>query len=286
MEKESTLMKYDYDTIDVYDIWLAFKNKKWLVITTTFVFLCLSIAYAVFAPNVYKVSNILVVSQDLLIPADSEFRSQNYSAVDISEIKSALSLLEDVSKKQLALVLGIDTDIIETFKDFSISDIESPNPGINNAIKIDVNTHNAEHGSKILDAMVSYINTLTLVREKTAFRKTIMEKNRDELKKILEDPVGSLKMPPDTVVSEILISQYKLREHYNNTVLSIQNLEKTDVINLIGKTVIPERPNKPRRAKIVILGLFSGMFIGLFSAFLLEWFSSVRREHHERQTAG
>ncbi len=279
--RNKNIQYFDDDTISIYDIWLSIKRRRWLIcIITLLSFICFFV-YSVLAPNVYKVSVILVQYLDKdILDLSNDGRSiylndgQSKYLINFLEIKSALWVLEDLPRKQQINVLGLEGSAQRVIKDMQITKIEK-----NEQLKVEVYTLDKDVGISIINALTDYINSLPFIKKRIEDRKSLLQKNKDELKKIIDDPTSYINLPDNMALSEILMSIYNLRSMYDKITYAIAELEKGKVVSQAKKPIIPERPYKPKRMMLKLLGLAVGAFLGILFALFLEWITSSRREH-------
>ncbi|WP_456425653.1 GumC family protein [Desulfurobacterium sp.] len=68
-----------------------------------------------------------------------------------------------------------------------------------------------------------------------------------------------------------LVQEYELAK--------AQEMRDQIAFQVIDPPYIPEKPYKPKKALMVIVGLISGLFIGIFAAFFKEWLDNVKERH-------
>ncbi|WP_297445749.1 Wzz/FepE/Etk N-terminal domain-containing protein [Desulfurobacterium sp.] len=68
-----------------------------------------------------------------------------------------------------------------------------------------------------------------------------------------------------------LVKEYELAK--------AQEMRDKIAFQVIDPPYIPEKPYKPKKALIIIVGLISGLFIGIFAAFFKEWLDNVKERH-------
>lgn len=283
--KDKTIPYFDDETINIYDIWLSVKKRKWIVFTIILLSFICFLLYSVLTPDVYKSSNVLVMSLDkdfLAFSTDKETIDSSVSIINMLEIKSALTLFEKLSKEQQATILGLRGADKKAFRDIKISDIKGDRGQIEQ-LKVEVDTLDKDVGVNIINALTDYVNTLPFIKKRIDYRKKILQKNGEELKKIIDDPIHQLNLPDNIIVSEILISMYDLRKVYNKITYAVDELEKAKLVMQAGKTHLPEKPYKPKRVIIASIGLIAGAFIGIFFVIFLEWIASSRLEYESQK---
>ncbi|MCH2281455.1 MAG: Wzz/FepE/Etk N-terminal domain-containing protein, partial [SAR324 cluster bacterium] len=82
---------FEDDTIDLYELWITLWNKKWLVISVTFITALGSVVYALLAPQIYR-------AEALLLPP----RAKDILPLNVSNVfMEAQSGLKSVKASQL-----------------------------------------------------------------------------------------------------------------------------------------------------------------------------------------
>ena len=269
MQRNGNVRYYD-DSINIYDIWLTIKKRKWLIFIITFLSFGFSLTYSFLAPDVYQVSNVMQLCSE----------KPHKLSINITDIKTKMLLLKDLTRKQRAKALDLGKSVVEDIRDIKISKIEETE-----SLKIQMDTTNPSSGVKMINALVVYANELPFVQKKVERKKKILKENRDDLKKIINNPLSLLNLPDKTIVSELLPSLYSLKTNYNEMTLAIYELEEGGIMNLAGKTLVPDEPYKPRRVRSSLLGLIVGAFIGIFSVIIIECFKRARQEHEAKQVS-
>lgn len=281
MHGDEKIQYYNADTISIYEIWLIIRKRRLLIFIITLFSFGFSLAYSFLAPDVYKVSNIFVMSQYMGSGGESVEGPVNVSDVgfvNVSEIMSAMVPLTGLSKKQQAKALNLEKSVLEAIENIKISPINDTR-----SLEIEVTTVDKDAGLRTINALLIYANQIPFVKKRADLKVKLLQKDRDELKKIIDDPLSLLNLPDKTVVSELLTSLYTLRSDYNAITVAIHELEEGEVMGMAGETFVPDRPSAPKRMLIRVMGLISGIFLGLFLAFFMEWMAGARREHEARQ---
>ena len=72
--------QFEDDTIDLYELWITLRNRKWLVIAVTVIAALGSVVYALLAPQIYKAKALL------LPPKVEDLKSLNFPGVPVSQM--------------------------------------------------------------------------------------------------------------------------------------------------------------------------------------------------------
>lgn len=262
--EEETRPKYYEDEIDLYELCLVIKKRGWLISLITLLSFCTAFGYCLLTPKIYKTSNIVAL--------ESFVSSNPQYLISTAEIKSIITMpLETLSPEKKADLWGMDTAILKDIKDIKTSKIKEVA-----ALRIDVNTIDRKAGVRIIDALVHYINTRPIVQQKIEQKKRLLQENKQDLKEIIDNPYNGHGLPDGSIIYDPATSLYALREKYNTLCFTLNKLEKGQVVRLADKTIVPEKPYKPKKKLVVPLGIVIGLFLGIFAAFFMEWLTNAR----------
>ena len=262
MEKIVPDGRYHDDEIDLYDLWLVLKKRKLMILLIVLVTLGLAIAYATLAQKVYRVSNNLILNQMV----GSIKQSELTAAID------ELNELKNLRKEKTAQLLSMHVDDLD--KIINIKASVSKGSGV---VRVDIETLDNSAGIALMEALPGYIQSVPSIAINLEMEKALTEKNMEDLKAIIDNPVKDLNLPSNTVVYVPSIDLYTLREKYNQLVITMENIEEKQLVSFAWKTEPPLKPFKPKIILIVSLSLVMGCFLGIFIAFFLEWTRNARR---------
>ena len=265
MEKIVPDGRYHDDEIDLYDLWLVLKKRKLMILLIVLVTLGLAIAYATLAQKVYRVSNNLILNQMV----GSIKQSELTAAID------ELNELKNLRKEKTAQLLSMHVDDLD--KIINIKASVSKGSGV---VRVDIETLDNSAGIALMEALPGYIQSVPSIAINLEMEKALTEKNMEDLKAIIDNPVKDLNLPSNTVVHVSFMDLYTLREKYNQllmTMESIESIEGKPLVSFAWKTEPPSKPFKPSTKLIVSLSLVMGCFLGIFLAFFLEWTTNARR---------
>ena len=258
---------FDDETINIYEILLAMKKRIWLISIITLTIFILFAAYSKLAVNVYKANNMLIINKDIEINPMNE----------TGDIRLILSSLAEMPMEEQAKLLDLKEQNMRFVKKIVISEIQK-----SSSLKIEIDILNRELAPSVMKAITDYVNNLPYILEKIALKKKIVKKAIKEIKKMVDNPALYMKLPHDTVISQMLSSIYHIRDRDTNLTYILEELKRGDFVKLAKATHIPSRPYKPARLKVMLLGLLVGAFLGLFNALMLEWIYSARRDYETR----
>lgn len=253
---------YRDDEIDLYDLWLVLKKRKIVILAVILVSLAAAIVYAALAQKVYRVSNTLILTQMV-------------GAVKQGELTAAideLNELKNIRKEKTAQLLSMQVDDLN-----KIVNIKASVSKGSGAVRVDIETLDNSAGIVLMEALPGYLQSVPSIAINLEMEKALTEKNMQDLKAIIDNPVKDLNLPSNTVVYVPSIDLYTLREKYNRLIMTMENIEEKQLISFAWKTEPPLKPFKPNTKLIVSSSLVLGCFLGIFLAFFLEWTTNARR---------
>lgn len=262
VEKITPDEHYLDDDIDLYDLWLVLKKRKLTILLVVLVTLGISIAYIALTPKIYRVSNTLIPNQMV----ESVKQSDLTAAID------ELNELKNVRKEKIAHLLKMHVDDLN-----KIMNIKASVSKGSSAVRVDIETLDNSAGIALMEALPGYIQSVPSIAINLEMEKAITEKNMEDLKVIIDNPVKDLTLSSNTVVYVPSIDLYTLREKYNRLIMTMENIEGKRSVFFAWKTEPPLKPFKPKTTLIVSLSLAMGCFLGIFIAFFLEWSTNARR---------
>ena len=260
---------YQDEEINLYDLWLILK-KKWLVIlVVTLITTGLAAAYAFLTPKVYQVHNILLFNQ----LQDGEILNQTEMAAAVS-VLDKLNNLKDLETQKIFSLLGMNDENFKVIKKIKPSEIKG-----SSSLWVDIDTTDRKAGVALMETLPRVVLSNPNITDKLKTQKALIQKDMDDLKTIINNPMMSLKLSRDAVVYLPSIDLYALREKYNRLNMIMGKIDKGQLISLAWKTEPPKRAIKPKKAMSILIGLFMGCFLGIFIAFFMEWVTKERHIH-------
>ncbi len=274
VKKEQEIVYYQEDEIDLYELWLTLR-KRWKVIAfTSILFVFTTVVYIFIAKPVYTSSFFV------RIPVSVE---------ETSSIISDLSAnIQDKNYKKLKYLLKLPEDNIKNIVSITPSKIKRKQ----GLIKVEIEVYKPSIIPDISKSLVSYLNSNRYVKRKieTEKKKLLIfikeSKNKlQEMKKtkmliykeLREGNIKTLGFNPLELDTKILNIQKEIAE------LEIR-LENLKGFEISVDPAIPEKPSKPKKKLILAVSAASGLFLGVFLAFFLEWIENAGRRHKNNQT--
>jgi LPS O-antigen subunit length determinant protein (WzzB/FepE family) len=257
---------YPEKEIDVYGLWLTLMKRRFLILTLILISTGIATLYALLTPKVYKVTNILLLTQ-----------MQDGDLINQSEITAAVLVLDKLKNRQkenVLRLLGIDEKNFKDIRSIKASEIKG-----SSALWVEIDACDRQTGVALMESLPNYIISNPNIYSKIKLQRSLLQKNRDDLKAIIDNPMSSLKISREAVIYMPSIDLYSLREKYNRLNVLLEKIEGEQFVTLAWKTTLPASPYKPRITIIILTGLAIGIFLGVFSIFFAEWRKNARNAH-------
>ena len=254
--------QFQNNDLSLYDLWVTVRKRKFTILIVVLASVVLALAYTALAQKVYRVSNTLVLNQE------DDFITKGEIVAAVKE----LDRFRVVHRERTARLVGMPVEELGGIKRIRAFEIRGTN-----LVQVDIDTLEGRAGVALMDALPHFLQTGSNAAEKLRMRRALLEKNRDDLKAIIDNPTKGLGLSSNTIVYVPSIDLYTLREKYNGQTMIIDMLKQGRVITLASRTEPPGAPYKPKRVFTVLMGLCAGFFLGVFAAFFVEWSSGARR---------
>jgi capsular polysaccharide biosynthesis protein len=267
MEKHTEHENYQKDEIALYDLWLILKKRWPLIFIVTLVSTGLAFSHIFFTQKVYRVHNIIILNQ-----------MPDWNLIKQSEISAAINVLNklnkisDLEKERVLSKLGLHEKDLINIKDIKSSDILG-----SSTVWVDIDTTDKRSGVALMETLPDYILSTPYISNQLMLQKSLMIKNREDLKTIIDNPTRSLQMSRDAVIYLPSIDLFSLQSGYNRINFILQKMDKGQLISLAWKTELPIVPFKPNKIINILIGIVVGSILGIFTAFFMEWRNKV---HH------
>ncbi len=365
---------YEEDEIDLYELWLTIKKRKWIVITTTFLFVLVATIYAFFiAKPIYRseakilpleedntgISSYKAIAGMLGISVGGGGKSEKLMAVlnsdtlkmkvierlnlipvlfsdiwdekekkwkvedeeDIPDIRDALKELEDlinVSQDKKTGVINISVDypenpelakiIADTLLDEARKIINEKSFSLAHRYRVYLEKQLFLVKKKIdllEEIYIRYIKgelkTIPYIFnmkeeeiEKFSIDDAVIKKTKTKLDR-LEKNINKLSvansLPEKRLNIERLNLQFSLLKNVfislyrEYEIAKLQEKKETLAFDVIDEPYIPKKPVKPKKKLILAVAGVSGLFLGVFLAFFIEWIENVKREHNRKDNS-
>ncbi|WP_022855402.1 YveK family protein [Thermodesulfobacterium thermophilum] len=239
------------DEIDLYELLLVLKKRAKLIGAVVFASVVIATIAVFLMPNIYQARATVWVDSFLTLAL-----IQSLQTVQSTEPKNVFLSLPNSPPNANNLALSILNSI--EFKKNVLKILESSYGSLK---KIGLDNIDEEDLEKILQSKVD---------PKT---QSIMITAIHQDKKIAKDIVSA-------AVEELDRELKRVSENYKTTF--IKNPDKNReynffVLNVIEKPTYFDQPVKPKRRLIIAVSAVSALFVGMFLAFILEWWDNAKR---------
>ncbi|MDQ7031110.1 MAG: Wzz/FepE/Etk N-terminal domain-containing protein [Desulfonauticus sp.] len=271
---------YEEDEIDLYELWLTLKKRKWVISITTIIFLLIAFSYLLLAKDIYKIKFAFEIPK---IEKDGTVICLGASTYEIKQgIETISSLLKEGRYDELKKILSIEDPK-------NIVSISSDIPrGNKDIIEITVESINNQDLLPLQRKIANYLKGIPNIKKKVELKKEILTKEIESIKKQVND-IENLKKKllakktldkneiEGITTLELLIKD--LKTAYFTKYNELKNLKP---FILIETNVTPKKPYKPKKKLILAVALVTGLFLGIFLAFFLEWLENAKKREKER----
>lgn len=256
------------DEFDLYKIWVLIKKRGFLLIAITGIFTISACIYAFVSPKVYSVSNMLSIYQ---LPIN-DLNNQSKSDVNIINNPEAITIINNLkylSKIQVAEALGLDK---KNLKSINLKSIKVKNIKDTALISISIDSLNKADAETFINKLPDYIQEYPYIKNRIETQKSLLMKNGNELKSIIDNPEKSLNLNGKSALIKYLSDLSDLKQKYNNIETTVELLNSHKIVMLADKTTLPDIPVRPNKKIVIILGILTGFIAGLFIIFIIDSF--------------
>jgi capsular polysaccharide biosynthesis protein len=271
MEKHTDHEYYQKDELELYDLWRILKKRWALIFIITLVLTGLAFSHIFLTQKVYRVHNIIIFNQ---MPDWDLFKQSEISAA--VNVLNKLNNISDLEKDKIMSTLGLHEKDLRNIKNIKSSEIIG-----SSAVWVDIDTTDKRSGVALMETMPDYILSTPYISNQLILQKSLMIKNREDLKAIIDNPTRNLQLSRNTVIYLPSIDLYSLQAGYNRVNLILQKMDKGQLISLAWKTELPIVPFKPNKIINIMIGILVGCILGIFMAFFMEWIKKVQYIHSD-----
>ena len=269
---------YEEDEIDLYELWLVLKRRKNYVLITMLIFLILGSVFILVSPNIYRAFAIVTlpsVGGSGRVIVDFPTTSQIVKTID-----------ERLKKKELKNLPGNLRDHLLKAKveDVLAEPVDRKKGG--KVFLLKVEGSNKENLSNALFSVIDYLNENQYVKKKINEQKELIKTQIYTI----ERKIPELEQEAKLLKGKLLKSQKIKIVGFNpsdidRTIIQLksklENLRYLLSSGIHGYEVIyssvSEKPVKPKKGLILGVSFISGLFLGIFVAFFVEWLENARR---------
>ena len=274
---------YEEDEIDLYELWLTLKKRWKVVFFSTLLFVIASIIYLIMAKPVYESKVVFKLPYKII--GESKIINLISSKESIEYTKYLENLLKEKKYETLAKLLSIST---AEAKNISSIDVSSDRRD-KSLLFVSIDVYSPEILTKISNGLLNYLNHNKYLLKKLKIEKELL---KSQIKNI-SSKLGELENLRNILLNEIKKGEVK-DLGFNPTEIdtSIINLKnrlkelKSTLENLKGFEISvppfePDKPAKPKKGLILAVSIVSGLFLGIFLAFFVEWVENVKKRRQE-----
>ncbi len=276
---------YDEDEIDLYELWLILKKRWKYVFGTTLLFIIAAVIYIFAATPIYKIDFSVKLPIDPL--KEKLILSAQETKVYLNNLNS---LIENHEYGELSKKLKLDKKLLKHLVKVNANTQRGDTSFV--SISVDYKDKDPKFENSIANAILNYLNSNPLLQEKIKLEKDTLLQNIQQTQKKLEE----LSKLRQLIIKRLKNSRGNI---IGFNVVDIENLiyvleislddYKSKLKELKGYTIltspsIPTKPYKPKKALILAVASVSGLFLGIFIAFFVEWIENVRKRYDNLNT--
>ncbi len=265
------------DEIDLYELYLTLKRRKKVLILFTFLFTAIAALYTFLTTPIYLSSSIVLFPESngtQLVSAETTAKLVNIITEQIKE----------KNYDKASELTGLPVDTVKNLKEISV---ENPRKrGEDNTFELKIYGTDREKLFKTPGRIVSYLNKNPYIQKTINDEKSLKKEEIVEIKNKLPQLI---KLAAE-IETKIKTSK-KINVLFNPLDLQIKILEiKNRISNLkfiienkihgykIISSYTTDKPVKPKKTLIIVVGFITGLFTGIFAAFFKEWLESTKAE--------
>lgn len=288
--------KHYQDDIDLIELVSEVWSKKWTVVFFTLLFSCASVYYAISLPNLYKSEALLIPAEQQgnglggmasqlgglasLAGVNLGSGKADKTELALEIIKSRAFIFKFIEKYELTAALLAakkwnattneliyDQDIYIPDTDEWIREVKaplSPKPSPQESYKAFKNVFyvNKDKLTSMVTISVEHVSPVVAQQWVIWLIDSINEEMKQRDLKEANDSIVYLKKElKHTRLTDLQSVLYQLIEEQTKTVM-FANVRKQYALQTIDPPLIPEMKSAPKRALIVVLGVFVGAILG------------------------
>ena len=298
---------YEEDEIDIYKLWLILKKRfKW-VIGSLLAFVIGALIYLAIAPPIYRTEAVIYPTNiDIKIPAISQSLTEvlivSTNFPDPADVLKSSYIREQVIKKLNLMPLLFPSEwdkeknnwkdpdnaptILDALKKLNeLITVSKPRRG--NTITLSVEFPNKpEIAYSIAQAMLEEAKKFLKQRNEQLLQKykTYLERKIAEIKqkiKTLKVQQAAEKNFQSVEIDLLLLDFKQLKDIYRT--IKFYELKFHEPFQIISPPYVPDKkePYKPKKGLILAISALTGLMLGIFLAFFVEWLESIRNRNKE-----
>jgi capsular polysaccharide biosynthesis protein len=228
------------DEIDLFELFQKLYEQRWTILGITALTTTLAILVSILMPKAYKAEAIVEVP---MIQGSNSIQAQNSKVIDISEIQESIKTYKDDTLK----------DVLEKVK-------VSPVRNSQNMAKIEVEGSSPQIAKENLEKAIEIIN------------KKLFPQKVEELKKKYTIRLNYINQIISDVNSKnnIIYDPSKMVDLLTEKEQIQKWLQDPKFIILATEIQASSKPVRPKPLLYTLIGFITGLFLGIFVAFVLE----------------
>ena len=270
------------DEIDLYELWLVLKRRKFYVFGFLILFSVAGLLYAFLSPEVYRNSALVA------LPSVELKNGERREIVSFSTTTSILKLLGDELQKgeydKLARELQLPLSVVKSLDSLTVSSTERRESG-KRVFLVELDGREPSLLPKVLSSLVNYLNSNPFVSKQIEEQRRIIKQQLQEIGRELPKLENEVKLLKEKILkSQIKVLGFDPTAIDRNLILMRAkklNLEYILSAGIHGYEVVYStvsgKPVKPNRPLVVAVSAVTGLFFGIFVAFFVEWLENARR---------
>ena len=281
------------DEIDLYELWLVLKKRKVYILTTTLIFLLFGVVYALISPNVYRSSAVVALPATTTMTTITNPNTNTNtvtSTITIVDFHTTEKIIEALNKKlKESSYSKLPAEVRESFKKAKVKNVDVESLGRRGnrdvfVLKVEGLNRDALPGALL--SVLKFLNSNEYVKSRVNEQKMLLKKQVEILKKELprvEKELLSIKKQilDSKKIKIIGFNPLDLDKKLIDLKTELMSLNYTLNSGIHGYEIIysslSDNPVKPKRKLILAVSFVSGLFLGIFVAFFVEWLENARR---------
>jgi capsular polysaccharide biosynthesis protein len=272
---------YCDDEIDLYELWLLLRKRKWIVLFTTLFFLILSLAYLYITKPVYRLEHYLALPIFKNAAVTESLSTQLEKGITVLN-----TYLENQDYSQVASLLNLSENDVRNL--VSIDILAKARKKEKAIFAFSIDSYDRESLTKFDYAFLNYLKSLPSVSQTLfLYRKELKDKlsfykgRLGEVLNVAEEAKKKVLSTNSEVIGFNPVSLETTIVNYQSQIASLERELKELVPFKDINRVIYNKPVKPKKKLVIAVALISGLFIGVFLVFFLEWLDSMKKRRRE-----
>ena len=262
------------DEINLTDLWRVLARRKALVLAMPVLSLLVAALYLLITPAVFESRAVIQVGQ----------------VGQVGQVEAPTVLVQRLKEQYRVDDKDAPAEMPR------VTDISQDKKGSNSIITILVQEHSAEGAQKYLDQVVKNLLAEHSKRYNQAMNVQYQRlQSLDKQVQALSDHIGKLStyieaVRPQNPAQAAIIAIEKgklltevpnLEAEYTALQLALSEIQ-SQPSKLLREPTLPKNKTKPKRASVLALAAVLGLMLGLFAAFIAEFFVKARQQLRER----